>query len=448
MKMEEIFRECIDLVEEVSAKFGYDNQDTKGNDSLKTVLLKCIPAMLKDAKKEDRAVFYQMLRHTPIVITENLTQESHDELCERYLGKDEIVVEEKDLGEYSKKLGAGAFVSRPIIDKDMKLQGKKSFVYIQKVTGKAKDFFGTDINVSHLIHELGHAWHAEKEQFVMQDDGTLKERVGTAEFIYSLSRTPDNKFAKKCIKTTGLMIEEGMNTVAEETAMANYMGISLEEMHKQYGTSLISSTYQYYIRSFVDYMIEKLGKDDFENYRLYGKIESKNKINALMEKTNYWINRETEILPSSNSQRSYSKKRDVLARIDSTEVQEFFKEYEDVFFPDVSKMTPLEKIDNVLMQYFNMQTPKYNIGIDNYVLLLERLDYEGYALINQTAKLLKLKEQQEVQSELGVRKEIAPSVAVKNALAQGTTPSQVYAASRIEQLEQNTIHSKEGRNER
>ena len=112
----------------------------------------------------------------------------------------------------------------------------------------------------------------------MQKDGTLKERVGTAEFIYSFSKTQDNKFVKKCTKTTGLMIEESMNTVVEERAMANYMGISLEEMQKEYRTSLIPSNYQGYMADFVAYMLEQLGKDDFENYRLYGEKESKNKI--------------------------------------------------------------------------------------------------------------------------------------------------------------------------
>lgn len=225
----------MDLVEEVCAKYGYDSQDLNGNDSLKTVLLKIIPAMLKDSKKEERDLFYQMLSHTPIAITENLTQESYDKLSEYYLGKDtDIVTDDNNLSEYDKMLGAGAYASRPILDKDMNLQGKKSFIYVQKITGKAKEFLGTDINVSHLIHELGHAWHAEKEEYVMQDDGTLKERVGMGEIISSFSRTPDNKFVQKYVKSTGVMLEEGMNTIAEEIAMANYMGFSLEEIQEKY----------------------------------------------------------------------------------------------------------------------------------------------------------------------------------------------------------------------
>lgn len=401
--MEEILRECRDLIEQVCVKFGYDNQDTEGNESLKTVLLKVILAMLKDSKQEDRDLFYQMLSHTPIVITENLTQEGYDKLLEQYIGNNvnqHIIEEDVDLGEYGKGIAAGAYVSEAILDENMKLQGKKSFIYIQKVTGRSKEFYGTDINVSHLIHELGHAWHAEKEQYVMQQDGTLKERVGTAEFIYSFSRTHDNKFVRRCTSTSGLMIEESMNTIAEETAMANYMGLSLEEMREKYKTLLIPSNYQGYMANLVGYMLEKLGKDDFENYRLYGKIEGKDKINGLMEKTEYWINRETDILSFSNSPRSYDKKRAVIDQIDKKSVKDFFDEYETIYFPDISKMTPIEKIDNVLAQRYYLNTIRYSMGIDKYKEFLERIGYEGYSLINQAADLKKKQELLNVVSDV------------------------------------------------
>lgn len=446
MEVEEIFKECRDLVEKICVKFGYDSQDTNGNDSLKTVLLKVIPVILKDSKQEDRNLFYQMLSHTPIIITENLTQKSYDRLLEKYIGCDvnqHIIEENVDLGEYGKNLGAGAYVSEPILDENMNLQGKKSFIYIQRVSGSVKKFFGTDINVSHLIHELGHAWHAEKEQFVMQDDGTLKERIGTGEFTYSFSRTSDNKFVKKCIKITGLMIEESMNTIAEETAMANYMGISLEEMRKQYRELLVPSNYQGYMADFVTYMLERLGIDDFVNYRLYGETESKNKINSLMENTDYWINRETDILPSSESPRNYDKKRAILAQINSERVQDFFNKYEDIYFPDISTMTPLEKIDNVLEQKYNINMIRYNMGIDNYKAFLDRLGYEGYSLINQAA-LVQLKKEQESLSDIRTTTKITPSSAAKNALAQGTTTDQVSQAKYIEHSKQNPEHIKEG----
>lgn len=410
METNEILKEYEDIVDKVCLKYGYNSQDKEGNDSLKTVLLKVLPAMLKNSNKEERELFYEMLDNTPIVIVDNLTQEGYNKLLEQYIGNN-IIEKNDDLGEYGKGLATGAYVSEPILDENMTLQGKKSFIYIQRVSGEQKDFLGTDINVSHLIHELGHAWHSEKDQYTMQDDGTLKERVGTAEFTYSFSETENNKFIMKCENTTGLMLEESMNTVSEETAMANYMNLSLEDMKKAYKSSLILSDYQGYMADLVRYMLEQLERDDFENYRLYGDTESKNKINSLMSKTEYWKNRQEDTI-SPNSPRNYDKKRDIISRINSTRVQDFFKRYKTTYFPDISKMTPIEKIDNVLEQRYNLSMEKYNMGIDNYTDFLRMLGYEGYSLINQTIQLAK-------SNTVEGKKEITPSQVVKNALLKG-----------------------------
>ena len=383
--------ELNDIVEEVCVKFGYDSNDRENNDSLKTVLSRVVAVMLKDSNQEDRNLFYQMLRHTPIVVTENLTREGYEKLKEQYIGNinSHIIEEDTSLGEYGKEIGAGAYVSEPIIDENLQVKGKKSFIYMQKVDGDKKEFFGTDINVAHLIHELGHAWHAEKDEFVMQEDRTLRERVGTAEFIYSFYKGEDGRYIQRCDKTTGLMIEEGMNTIEEEQAMADYMNISLEEMQEKYRSVLIPSNYQGYISSFMQYTLNELNKEDFEDWRLHGSSESKAKIENLMIRTQYWADREKDILPSSNSPRNYGKKRQIISRMPNENVQDFFRQYEDVYFPDISQMSPLDKIENVLEQSFNMNMIKYSMDIENYKDLIDCLGYEGYSLINQSSEIKK-----------------------------------------------------------
>ncbi len=386
-----MIEEINDVIEEVCKKYGYDSEDKENNDSLKTVLLRATTAMLKDANQEDRNLFYQMLRHTPIVITEKLTMESYQKLKEQYIGdiNPHIIEEEVELGEYGKGIADGAYESKPIIDENMQLKGKKSFIYMQKVDERIKDFLGTDINVPHLIHELGHAWHAEKDEYTMLDDKTLKDRIGTAEFIYSFSKGEDNKYVQKGEKVTGLMIEEAINTVREEQAMADYMGIPLEEMQQKYGPILKRNNYQGYISGVMQYTLQKLNKDDFENWRLYGSSESKAKINDLMGRTKYWENREKDILSSSDSPRNYDRKRQLISRIEEDDVQNFLKKYENVYFPDISKMTPLDKIENVLEQVFNLKDKKYIMGFENYQDFLDLLSDEGYPLINQSAELRK-----------------------------------------------------------
>ena len=97
-----------------------------------------------------------------------------------------------------------------------------------------------------------------------------------------------------------------------------------------------------------------------------------------MKATDYWANRETDILPSSDSPRSYDKKRAVFEKTNKKSIQDFVAEYESVYFPDISKMTPLEKLDNVLEQKYNLNMVRYNMGPELYKDFLERLGYEGY----------------------------------------------------------------------
>lgn len=379
------------VVNEVCEKFQYDSTDKEGNDSLKTVLLKICAVMLKDSNEEDRNLFYEMLRHTPIVITEGLTPEGYKRLEEKYIGNvnPHIVEEKSNVGEYGKNVGAGAYVSEPILDENLQLKGKKSFLYIQKVNNREQQFFGTDINVSHLIHELGHAWHAEKDQYTMLPNNTLKNRTGTAEFIYSFSKNPDGTYTMHTDKVSGLMLEEGMNTLCEEQAMADYMNISLEEMKDKYRTVLIPSSYQGYIANFVSYMLQQLNSKDFEQWRMYGDSESKGRIESLMSRTKYWENREQDILPTSDSPRNYNNKRQIIAKMQGDSVQEFFKHYENIYFPDISQMSPLDKIENVLEQFYNMSLIKYSIDLEDYKAFLNSLGYEGYSLINQSSDIKK-----------------------------------------------------------
>lgn len=379
------------VINEVCEKFQYDSTDREGNDSLKTVLLKICTVMLKDSNEEDRNLFYEMLRHTPIVVTENLTPEGYKRLEEKYIGNvnPHIVEEKSNVGEYGKNVGAGAYVSEPILDENLQLKGKKSFLYIQKVNNREQQFFGTDINVSHLIHELGHAWHAEKDQYTMLPNNTLKNRTGTAEFIYSFSKNPDGTYTMHTDKVSGLMLEEGMNTLCEEQAMADYMNISLEEMKDKYRTVLIPSSYQGYIANFVSYMLQQLNSKDFEQWRMYGDSESKGRIESLMSRTKYWENREQDILPTSDSPRNYNNKRQIIARMQGDSVQEFFKHYENIYFPDISQMSPLDKIENVLEQFYNMSLIKYSIDLEDYKAFLNSLGYEGYSLVNQSSDVKK-----------------------------------------------------------
>lgn len=386
--MDVIQAECESVINEVCKKYGYNDLDQEKNDSLKTVLLKCVPIMLDGRKTSDRELFYQMLEHTPIVITDaELTKEEHDKIIEKYIGNTQpniIENQKQDLGEYGKGVAEAEYYSSSIIDENLKIKGKKSFIHIGIVSNKSKEFLNTEVNVPHLIHELGHAWHSEKDESTSQEDGTIKLRQGTCESIYSYKRQSDGKYLENCEKTSYLMIEEEMNTIAEEIAMAHYMGIPREEMQDAYKTYLVPSAYQTSNRYIVEKMIKIIGKEVFEKWRLEGDETSKNKINSVMEKTDYWKNREQEIQPGSKSKRNYNIKRKIMSEINDEGVQNFFRDNDELFFPNISEMTPLDKIENVLEQRFNINLIKYRMTLDMYKKMLDCIIYEDLELINQT----------------------------------------------------------------
>ncbi len=349
--MEELFQESAPIVEEICKKFHYETEDKTGNDSLRTVLLKLVPAMLADSSKKDRELFYQMLRNRPIVIFEYSTQEELNQLKESYMGKvNPFVLKEKEkVGEYAKALPEGAYVSEPIVDENLELKGKKAFTYIRKSTlQREQEFWGTDINVTHLIHELGHAWNGEKDEFSMPQPGKMTRRVGTAIYQYSYEKNENGEIILSCDSVSGLLLEEGMNTLAEEEAAARYKGISHDEMKKAYRNELIYSktNYQASIGIMIEDLMEKISENDLKCWRLWGDLDKKEKIETLMEKTDFWKNRDKDILPDSQNPRNYENKRNLLSQIGAqlevdkesqTKFYDFFEEYESTYFPDIKK---------------------------------------------------------------------------------------------------------------
>lgn len=394
MTKEELLEECRGIVEEVCEKYGYDREDTEGNDSLRTVLLKAVPAMLEDSSKEDRQLFYQMLRHTPIAVTENLTEEGLAELRKKYIGdiNPHIIEEKRDnTREYGKGIAPGAFAAEPIIDEKMQIVGKKSFIYIPKVKGKAKEFFGTDIHVADLEHELGHAWNAEDKQFTIDDQGILTNRVGAVKYKYSLNQREDGKIVMKFESVTGIYTEEAMNTIEEEKAVMRYLGISQEELKQAYKNGILeANAYQAQITNQVKHLLNETSEVDLKNWRKHGDEKGKEEVENLIEKTKAWEQlRNGEPI---NENFNNETKRNQIESLTNPKAQEFFEKHHKVYFPDVSQMTPMEKLDNVLEQSLNLNVLIQYIGPDNCALLYQQINAEYYILVNQAADI-KAKEQ-------------------------------------------------------
>ena len=175
--------EYSNIIDEIKQKYAY-------SEDLSNILKKIMPGMLDDLTSDERQTFYKMLRHTQIVIVPENSKVTDKELQEKYLGNvnPHIETEEVDIGEYGKTDPAGAFVSEPIIDENLKLKGVKQFLYVGAFdttklntpsSQRHYELFGTGIHVNHLVHELGHAFVSEQEPYSIEGD-IITQRCGTA----------------------------------------------------------------------------------------------------------------------------------------------------------------------------------------------------------------------------------------------------------------------------
>ena len=292
----DINKEYDKVVDKVSERFGYD-------DDLKNVLKKVLPSMLEGCSYEDRFLFYKMLSHTQIVTIEEGTQVDTKELNKKYIGNlnPHIQEENVDIGEYGKQEAAGAFVSEPILDENLNLNGVKQVVYVTATdinnplygaTKKRCELFKTGINVPHLLHELGHAWGAEENQYKIENN-ILVQRCGTAKIKFELIPQEDGKYIIKEISREGLMTEESLNTNMEIESVARYLGITIEECKELYKSDgcLIPSDYFGMMSEMTEYLSEWAVKKELKQWRFYDDSNALKKINSIMENTLNYKNR-------------------------------------------------------------------------------------------------------------------------------------------------------------
>jgi len=166
------------FIDSVSEKFGY-------SEILKNDLKRIIPKMLAGKDEKKRQMLFDTLSKVKIfVLPEGASLEDLEKCKSEVFGKDNVGItfEETDMGEYSKhELPAGAYVSEPVFDDEMNIIGRNRMLYVQELSRYSglNQVYGSNINLSHLIHELGHAWAAETDEYIQNPDGSFVQNVGT-----------------------------------------------------------------------------------------------------------------------------------------------------------------------------------------------------------------------------------------------------------------------------
>ena len=384
--MKNLNLEFDNIIAEIKEKFNY-------SDDLTNILRKILPAMLddKDISEEERHLFYKMLRHTPIEVIEEGSGITSQDLRKKHIKAENLKIEGMDGGEYSKQEAAGAVVSEPIINENKQIVGIEQFLYVKsfdtskiltETQKKYYEMFGTGIQVSHLIHELGHAWAAEKQAYVINGD-ILTERVGAAEIKYKLENLENGKFLKKEISREGLMTEESLNTNLEEKSVAKYLGISLEEAKKLYKVDgvFVPSAYQGLMSEITEYLTLKTMPEEINKWRLDGDKSALKNINEIMSQTKEYFYRSKET-------DDVKKKKELFSNPQGDRMSDLFKKYQNDFFPDKSNMTPMEIIDNCLLQCFNIKTNQWIFPIEKYSDIVKSILPDAYILINQTSEII------------------------------------------------------------
>lgn len=384
--MKNLNLEFDNIIAEIKEKFNY-------SDDLSNILRKILPAMLddKDISEEERHLFYKMLRHTPIEVIEEGSGITSQDLRKKHIKAENLKIEGMDGGEYSKQEAAGAVVSEPIINENKQIVGIEQFLYVKsfdtskiltETQKKYYEMFGTGIQVSHLIHELGHAWAAEKQAYVINGD-ILTERVGAAEIKYKLENLENGKFLKKEISREGLMTEESLNTNLEEKSVAKYLGISLEEAKKLYKVDgvFVPSAYQGLMSEITEYLTLKTMPEEINKWRLDGDKSALKNINEIMSQTKEYFYRSKET-------DDVKKKKELFSNPQGDRMSDLFKKYQNDFFPDKSNMTPMEIIDNCLLQCFNIKTNQWIFPIEKYSDIVKSILPDAYILINQTSEII------------------------------------------------------------
>lgn len=370
-----------EIVAEVSQKYGYEKE-------FSDVLKKVMGVMLDDKPEEEKQIFYRMLQHTPIVVLPHHSKLTEDELMEMYIGNVNPHIEEKDvnLGSYGAVEPSGAFCTEAILDENLKLIGEKQFIYIRRQNNnKFQELFDTDINIPHLIHELGHAVNSEINEYSMEDN-VLIQRAGTGKFKSQITKTSEGKYIKEEIGRTGLMIEEALNTNEEQECVCKYLGITKDELSNLYKNGTIStSNYMGLMSEMTEHLLTKTSAEDIKKWRLTGDYRYIESINEALSHTAPYIKRADETKHIKN-------KRALFSNPLNPKMETFFKDYYDDFFADRSNMTPMELLDNCLLQCLDLKTHRLavfnsfsDVEMDRYQDITKSVLTEGYVLINQAA---------------------------------------------------------------
>lgn len=368
------------IIQDVSEKYGYSQE-------LSDLLLKIYYRVHSQESYEMQQNFFQTLQEVPIVIIDKITKETYEQLEDEYLGKDRVQTQQEE-SEYNSMLAPGAYVWTPVLDKSGKLVGEKSFIYIERLSpyfDGVIEKLGTDIHVPHLIHELGHAQAAREQQYTQQGN-KITMRCGMMQTEHEVEFKDGNPILRET-NSQGVYLEEALNTVLEYENVAKFLGVEASEVDNELYRGqgmhgLVRSNYHGLMDSIAAKLQKVMGKESIEQIRIFNNKKEEERCNKLLGKTKYWNE-------SIHSPERMQKKEKAFNVPESRAWKQFCEKNRDTYFGSNEDESPLQKIDNVLRQIYDMQMAKYNISVDEYKEIALSVIEDAYYILNQADEIQK-----------------------------------------------------------
>ena len=246
-------------IEEVAKKYNYNNE-------LVEALKKCVPVMAKGKSNSEIELLMETLSRVEILdFSKQPTQQQLDEIEKtKTAGKNEhvkFIIKSK--GEYGKNIAPGGYQSIAIFNENMDIVDRVGYIYLTRLSEYSQEVkaYQTTINLSHLIHELGHAWGAQKDEYVQKENGDFTCNVGAVTINSKVDR-------ENCIvedsDVKGLYIEEALNTLEEENTLCEILGIKNVNEIPGY----VPSIYQGLMKSVMNDFVENIGALPFSKLRI------------------------------------------------------------------------------------------------------------------------------------------------------------------------------------
>lgn len=340
------------LIDEVALKFGYDEE-------LVTALKRCIPAMADGKSIEDIELLKQTLKETEIIVFDRQpTEEEVDAIMNRKVnGRNDHVTFKTtvDRGEYGKTVAPASFRYQEIFDENMNIVDKAKFLYITRLNkfNKVHKTFGTMINLSHLIHEIGHAWASQKEWCTQREDGSYILRVGASENEYEVDRKNHIVIDKE---QRGLYIEEAANTIEEEKALCKVLNIdSIKEIPDYFITS-----YQWKMTEVMRMFYETFGTEGVQRLRIQNDKSIIEELNELFKKTDHFERRKSDEYCNEKKEAVMSYKDESNMHVGAKlRLDSFFEKYANLFFGKNETPDFMNYFNGILQSFYNLTKVSY-----------------------------------------------------------------------------------------